>query len=698
MPDALTPGRPAINAAGAPGRGRAAIAAVLAAGAAAAGLFIAAHHPLGGAAACALFLSWALLNFLAPAAWLTLLPALLPVASLAPWTGWVALDEFDLLLLATAAGVHAHRAREAARGSAVAVPPMPRAARVLAVVLALSGAVALVRGWLDAGGMPGWFDAYLQPLNVWRGVKALCWSLLLLAALHEALQAAPRRALHRLRKGMLIGAALFVAAVLWERALYAGLLQFNASYRTTALFWEMHVGGAAIDAYAAMAMPFTLWALWRKREPLPWVAAGLLAAGMLYAALTTFSRGVYGAVTLPMLLPLVWWVLWRWRHGTLRGLLQAAPLTLSAALALLWAVEALEVQGLALLMGLWVLMALLVWRLTSVGWRAAAGVTLAVALLAEVAAVLGGGGFMRERFNASAMDLQARLAHWGRGLSLPQGGGDWLLGLGAGRLPAHYVAAPGHPRFSGAIRLEPGGVRLDGRGPGAHPRSHYGLTQRVAPHPGPHRVQLRLSADAWPARVSLKVCDAWLLYDTRCQYAQVNVLGPMDGRRTLDVPLHGLPLEAGGLPRAHVLTVGAVRGSVRVEEIRLYAGGEQLLRNGDFKDGLARWWPTAQDYYLPWHIDNLYLELLLERGALGLASFLALVVAALWRLARLGHGGDEALGEAAVFLAAALCGALLVGLFVSVMDMPRAAWLLWLLPWVALLLPRALPGGRAAPL
>jgi hypothetical protein len=328
-----------------------------------------------------------------------------------------------------------------------------------------------------------------------------------------------------------------------------------------------------------------------------------------------------------------------------------------------------------------------VWRFSAIGWRAAAGVTLAVALLAEVAAVLGGGSFMHDRFNASAMDLQARIAHWGRGLSLPRGPADLLAGLGAGRLPAHYAAAPAHPRFSGALRPEAGGVRLEGPEPGWASRGLYGLTQRVAAHPGPHRVQLRVFADA-PARLLIKVCEARLLYDNRCQHVRVNVR-PQPGGTVAEATLGGPPLSDAWLPRAHVLTLAAQRGAVRVDDVRLYAGGVQLLRNGGFDDGLARWWPTAQDYFLPWHIDNLYLELLLERGVLGLAPFLALAAAALWRLARLARGRDEDFGEAAAFLAAPLCGALLVGLISSVMDMPRVAWLLWLLLWVGWLLPRA---------
>ena len=63
--------------------------------------------------------------FLRPMLWLFLVPALLPVIDLAPWTGWLIVEEFDMLVLGAAAGAYASialrgetRGRAMARGSA----------------------------------------------------------------------------------------------------------------------------------------------------------------------------------------------------------------------------------------------------------------------------------------------------------------------------------------------------------------------------------------------------------------------------------------------------------------------------------------------------------------------------------------------------------------------------------------------------
>jgi len=78
---------------------------------------------------------------------------------------------------------------------------------------------------------------------------------------------------------------------------------------------------------------------------------------------------------------------------------------------------------------------------------------------------------------------------------------------------------------------------------------------------------------------------------------------------------------------------------------------------------------------VPWHIDNMFLELLIERGAAGVLLFVGLAAAALTRQVRAPNADDDA----APYLAASMCGVLCVGLFSSVFDVPRVALLMALL-------------------
>ncbi|MEP7098212.1 MAG: hypothetical protein ABI748_11155, partial [Dokdonella sp.] len=85
-------------------------------------------------------------------------------------------------------------------------------------------------------------------------------------------------------------------ATVWERVAYTGLLDFSTDYRTTALFWEMHVGGAAIDGALALMIPFAVHELLVARIGWRWAVAVFATLLSAYACLSTFSRAVYLAI------------------------------------------------------------------------------------------------------------------------------------------------------------------------------------------------------------------------------------------------------------------------------------------------------------------------------------------------------------------------------------------------------------------
>src|SRR5450432_3068484 len=77
-------------------------AALAAAGSLAGGAFLALHHPVQPAIAVAAFTLACVAAWRWQGAWLVALPACLPAANFAPWTGWIVADEFDLVILAAA--------------------------------------------------------------------------------------------------------------------------------------------------------------------------------------------------------------------------------------------------------------------------------------------------------------------------------------------------------------------------------------------------------------------------------------------------------------------------------------------------------------------------------------------------------------------------------------------------------------------
>lgn len=613
-------------------------------------LVLGAQYPLSPVGACLCLLAATLLSAWRPSWWLFLLPALLPVLNFSPWTGWWLLDESDLLVLALAAGAYARWSF--ATQDRVQRPGLPW---WLWSLLLASLAWGVGRGLVDAGfdgaalapawrGDRGWtqglYATYDSAWNTLRVAKSLAWGLLLAPLLRSpSAQHGPEPAL-LLARGMVTGLALVCAVVLWERLVYTGLFEFSLPYRTTAWFWEMHMGGGAIDAYLAMAAPFAFWAIWSARTLWPWLAANVLLWVTVYAVLTTYSRGV----CLAMLLALVFMatVAWKCRIRPAAG--------------------------------------------RAWGRRGLTAMFAAVGL--QSALVLGGGTFMADRLVRSDVDLIGRVAHWAAGVSLLQDREDLALGLGIGRLPTHYSQQTPNGELSGSARWQapslqaPAHVELAGPAARDELLGLFAMTQQVALEgTGQYRARLRVRTDE-TTRLVVSLCERHLLYNYQCQWQYAGVEASEDGSAEwLDVPLGGDAFEGRGLLqglRSGVLAISSLEvGRVaRIEAVELFnPQGRQVLLNTGFAEGMPHWFTMARRHFLAWHMDNLYLELLIERG---LSGWLVLCVLALWA----GHHVVRGLRRSQP-LALALAGSLLsmglLGMVVSAVEIPRIALLLLLI-------------------
>lgn len=293
--------------------------------------WLALHHPLSpllALLACGLLVG-------AAARWpnhwpLWVLP-LLPVAGLYTWTGSLMAEEFDLVVLATSAGLAWH----AAVNKTDTRPPVQWLGWLALVLYLACLAVSTARGWQAATATaPGWWQGYHEPWNALRVSKGAFWAVLLLPPSLRALHADTKGFSARLVHGMAGLLAVVALLALWERWAYTGILNFSTDYRTTALFWEMHVGGAALDSALALSAAFAAAAVASARGTRAWVGWLAVAGLGAYACVTTFSRIVYLAVPLTLAL---WW-LWRSkdveRQQDNSGLVAQGAMTSGAALAL----------------------------------------------------------------------------------------------------------------------------------------------------------------------------------------------------------------------------------------------------------------------------------------------------------------------------------------------------------------------------
>lgn len=608
---------------------------------------LAVNHPMAPWAMLAGMLLVAAWVAARPNAWLFLLPALLPVMSFASWTGWWLVDESDALVLACLAGGYARWFFDcrAGRHGAHGVGGFAFMGVWWALVITL--ALGVWRGLSDAAAGPalfadwgaGLYAGYDSAWNTPRVAKSLAWALLLALLLRAPGVADGVPPARLVARGMVAGLAMVCAVVLWERTAYAGLFDFSLPYRTSAWFWEMHVGGGAVDAYLALSVPFAFWAVWTAPTAWRFGAACLLATVSAYAVLTTYSRGVYLAV----LISLAFMAIAAWRYKVRLAVRPA--------------------------------------------WGGRTMATMLLVLSAESAAVLGGGSFMAGRLSHAEADMVGRLSHWRSGLGLLQSPRDWILGLGLGRLPAHYsreVPGGGYPGQAlwrhdaqGQTWVELAGPAAQGRRPGL-----FSLTQRVDLHgEGGFRVRLHAdSAELAPVQWMVGLCERHLLHDHRCVQERVSI--DAESGKGVEVALNGSAFEGMGWPRQGVLALTPIQAgsAIRLHGVALFDGaGRQVLHNTGFAQGLRHWFPMAQGHFEPWHIDNLYLDVLIERGVLGLAVWAGLAAwaaLALWRPLRRG----DAL---AWVLLASLGGMLSLGAVISVTEVPRVLLILLILLWAS---------------
>lgn len=760
------------------------------------GGLISLQHPLGVPIVFVCFAGAAAVAFWRPTIFLTALPALTPVIGLAPWSGWLTFEELDLVVLAFAAGGYA---RWGMSSSLLEGWRWPKPVLLLVILMSCALLISTVRGLFDAGGFVFGLDqGYDGPMNSLRIAKSFFLALLVTPLLAWLAETPEDETATKLALGLALGLGFASLAALWERLAFTGLLNFSSDYRSTALFWEMHVGGAAHDGWLLLTTPFAVWTLRNAAKPGTNAAAVALTFLAGYAALTTFSRATY--LALAIMIPfLIWrldmqgskrlrtgsdgvpWGTKQWlivmiflglmiapmfSGGGYRGVIALLGLTF-VGLSLPSSFQALTfarkvagitcglVVGTVLIIvsnffpkgpyllhaGLLAISAAIffrkwrspansdiAWQLTVTfcamlpttlnvaghwgGVEAIPGALLALTILAIplvaalvikhplwptsiveharlvavgaataglVAAILGG-PYIGERFSTTDTDLQGRFRHWQQSLAMLQTPGDYLFGKGLGRFPANNFFASPDNAYPGSYRIgfEGGNGLLSLRG-GNYSISFGDIlrvTQRIdRGYIGPFHIKLRVRART-DAVLYLEVCDRHLLYPKNCLIQHVPLKADPDSWQTLELEMEGEFSGPAKTFRAFAIGLLSQRGAVDVDDIVLATTTtDNLLSNGDFSQGGNRWFVTSDRNHLPWHAKSLTVNLLFDQGAIGFGLFLLLSTAAFWRTA-FGGAREHPL---APYVAASLLGFWVVGVFDSLIDAPRVAFLYFLI-------------------
>jgi len=567
-----------------------------------------------------------------PGSWLLVVPAALPLLDFSYLSGRLFWSEFDTLLLLILAVAYA-------RGRIV--PAMTWPGRFLLAVYALSACVGLVVGLLPLAPLDlNAFTQYTSTYHALHAVKGLAFALAFLPLIKAEWHRHSGQFTARLALGMALGLAFELLYVLWERATYSGLWNFETDYRITGSFPGMHIGGASIEAYLVLAAPFVwLWA-WQRQRAWAMLIAGGLYALAAYGVMVTFSRGGQAAFVVATLLTVAGFsrLLWKTRKQNLSGILILLIGVLAAGL---------------------------------VAWPVLSG------------------KFSQSRLATIQADIGVRTAHWQDALDILSQAGNPLLGAGAGTFPAAfywYSSAPARPAaYAFAVEADNVFLRLGGG------ESLY-FEQVVSIEPGrTYRMQMDLRTSAKSAALTVPVCEKALLYSFTCAW-NTHKFSSEDGqwrRHEIAIQTDHFGPPGSLLQRPVKLSMFNQDKAVLIDVDNvalLDETGRNLVRNGDFSNGMQRWF-FSTDSHLAWHVKNLFIHVLFEQGWIGLVAFgLLLAAAGLTLLKRAGHDAM------ALTLFISLASFLIVGLVDSLIDEPRLDFLFFWLLAIALI-----SGGKVLP-
>jgi hypothetical protein len=579
---------------------------VLALGVAAYGTWL---YPVQPWLLAAALLAYATLLWARPAAFLVVLPVVLPAIDLGMWTGWMIVDEADLAFLVTL-GLLLIRQPLRIRD----LPAHPIARLALAALLGSYALAALVGFLNNAGFTEPTSNPVLLHLNALRLFKGIAEALVLVPYIRHR-QIWHGDASRLFAWGMSTGLLLVALEVMLERGLFTGLLDFSIDYRVVGPFSTMRFGGGLIGTYLAMALPFVV--------ALPWTAAAsalalFAAVSGSYALMVTFARSGYAAGAAGVAVTAGW-----------LGLQAIATLSPRRA------IRTLVISALIL---------------TGIGFAAWSGK-------------------MQDRLATIANDLTIREANWRSGWATADH--DLLTtlfgtGLGTFQRAAYARADQSRP---GNVSIQAG---QDGSFVHMQAFSILYFGQKISPPAGRMHLTLSYRLASAEDRLGVAVCDKLLLYSDQCRGVTMTGAPGQWLRFEDTLSGDGLGAGLlGGLVRRPVELALYNTGHGRAVDFRDVVltddSGRVLLVNGTFRHGLDRWVFTDDDH-LSWRMKNQYLMSVYETGVFGLGATVFFVAVCAYGAVRDLRRRRDPAGAAVI---GAIVAFALSSLFDSLTEAPR---------------------------
>lgn len=573
--------------------------------------------------------------------WLIILPALLPVLDLTPWSGRILVTEFDLVILTSIAGSLLFNRLD------FSFIKQLRAVKWLILFLILSYGISTFIGYSVKLLPPSPFYIYLAEYNSIRVAKGFFAALCFLPILaYEKNQGTPIAKL--LSIGIISGLSLAILSIIWERIVFPGFFDFSYTYRISGLFSGLLLGGEMLDGYLLLAFPFFIVLLYSFNNPWLRFLGMLIFIGGLYGILVTFTRTNYLAVSVAIAILLL-------------GSIKTQPKTTKRKTPL------------------YVIFATLVFLLIVDIFR---------------------GGYISQRFSTTRDSFDERLKHWENAINISQEGIiPFIFGNGKGSYPNHYFSY----EISGLnmARFWLMDENLEGkhinflRFSPSDKQGTLNVSQRFpANQTGSYQVKITLRTPSTPPqKLLVEFCNKNILrFQSECQW--IGFSTQKDTSNQWQTITNNLPSDSFTKPLLSPVTPVDInllnRGlteSLDISQVEIISpDGKQLLQNTAFNNGFDHWFFSSGNH-LAWHVKNLWISAFFEGGLieLSLISFLLIYLTRhLFKQTRQGN-------HYALAMLAAIIAIMIVGLFGSIFDDPRVSWLFYLMVWLAILKPEMPP-------
>lgn len=284
-----------------------------------------------------------------------------------------------------------------------------------------------------------------------------------------------------------------------------------------------------------------------------------------------------------------------------------------------------------------------------------------------------GSAHMASRMQTVSADLQTRKAHWSDVIDSAQPDSIWrtFWGFGMGSMPklyyqSHFDKMP-LPSYRWSTNDSKTVLEI---GKGDFP--YY---QKLVLEPGTnYTLSAMIKYETEGGRLGLAICRRHILYSEEwqpgCVYYPHRELAA--GWQRLEWTFNSADLGGNGWldwpPTLHIRNYGD--SVVAIDSVRITdSSGTQIVKNPDFDDKLKHWFWGSDFEHLPWHSKQIFVQIWLEQGWIGLLLFGLLIILGISHQYTLFRAG-ESIPIALIPSVLAILG---LGLTDSFIDEPQTA-------------------------